>query len=299
MKKKIISLISVVLVAASLSACKKIENKENLSMPINPVITKITEKTGVFTVYDYGKIKLHAYATNDPLNDEVYILENDKLLVGIEMPSFTKNLEEWKEYIISLNKPMKDIFIADHPTGASYVKGVNIYGTADTKNSIEYGSVSNITKGLSQVFGKDFHGENDIIKINKIINEGKILIGGIKFNIIQNGSSYDIEIPEINAIHTHMLGKTTHSIIVSPENMNYMLSVLKNYQDRNYNLILSAHSEPENQDAVTEKINYIRTVKNFSEKYSTKQEFIYNMKKEFPNYSGENYLEMTAGYLYK
>lgn len=299
MKKKIISSVSTFLVATSLSACEKLEKKENLAMPNNPVITRITKKIGNFTIYDYGKIKLHAYTTNDFLNDEVYILENDNLLVGIEMPSFTKNLDEWKKYITSLKKPMRDIFIADHPTGASYVKGINIYGTAEAKNSIEYGSVANITKGLSQTFGKDFHGENDVIKINNIIHEGEILIGGTKFNIIQNGSSYDIEIPEINAIHTHMLGKTTHSIIVSSEHMKYLLSVLKKYQDKNYNLILSAHSEPERQDAVTEKINYIKTLEQFSKKYSEKQDFINNTKKEFPNYSGENYLEMTAEYLYK
>lgn len=299
MKKKIISSVSAVLVAASLSACEKLKEKENLSLNDNPVITKITEKNGNFIIYDYGKIKLHAYTTNDFLNDEVYIIENNNLLIGIEMPSFTKNLEEWKEYITSLKKPMKDIFVADHPTGASYIKGLNIYGTKEVKNSIEKGSVFEITKGLSKAFGKDFHGGDDIIKVNNVIEDGKILIGETEFNIIKNGSSYDIEIPEINVIHTHMLGETTHSIITGPEHIKHMLSVLKNYQDKNYSLILSAHSEPEKQNAVIEKINYIKTLSEFSKKYSNKQDFINNMKKEFPNYSGENYLEMTAGYLYK
>lgn len=32
---------------------------------------------------------------------------------------------------------------------------------------------------------------------------------------------------------------------------------------------------------------------------SPRGEFISEMKKAYPNYSGENYLEMSAGYLYQ
>ena len=35
-------------------------------------------KKGYVDVYDFGDIKLHSYQTNDFMNDESYILENDK-----------------------------------------------------------------------------------------------------------------------------------------------------------------------------------------------------------------------------
>lgn len=292
MKKKAIILISLLLLAGTFSACKNISKEA-----VSPIAIKNSSEN--FTVYDFGKIKLHAYNTNDPLSDEAYILESSTSLVGIELPSFTKNLELWKKYVASLNKPIQDIFIANHPTGASYVKNKNIYATKEAKNSIENGAISFITQGLSKNFGKDFHGESEVIEINKIINPGEFTIGDIKFNIIPNEYSYDIEIPAINSIYTHMLGKTTHSIINKTEEIDTLIKTLKNYQDKNYLFILSAHSTPERQDAVAEKIHYIKKIKEFSKKYHTKEEFIKNIKNEFPNYSGENYLEMTADALYK
>ncbi len=35
----------------------------------------ITLNKGEMHIYDFGKIKLHAYKTNDFLNDEVFIIE--------------------------------------------------------------------------------------------------------------------------------------------------------------------------------------------------------------------------------
>lgn len=297
MKKKVVFLLSSILLVGALTGCGNINTKAGAeTAPV--VITKQAE-SGSFTVYDYGKIKLHAYATNDPLADEAFIVESPDALIGIELPSFTKDLDTWKNYIAGLNKPMNDIFIADHPAGASYVKNMNVYGTETAKESIENGAAAAITQGLYQAFGNSFHGGDDVVKINKVVPEGKVTVGGVEFNIINNGYSYDIEIPALNVIHTHMLGKDVHSIMVSFENMDYMVNILEGYQKAGYSMILSSHYVPEGQDAVTEKIAYIKTVKEFAEKYSDKQEFIDAVKKQFPNYSGENYLEMTAGYLYQ
>ena len=46
-------------------------------------------------VYDFGDIKLHCYQTNDAMNDESYILENDKNVLLLEFPAFYDNLEEF------------------------------------------------------------------------------------------------------------------------------------------------------------------------------------------------------------
>ena len=39
-------------------------------------VSKINLKKGFIDIYDFGEIKLHAYQTNDLMNDECYILEN-------------------------------------------------------------------------------------------------------------------------------------------------------------------------------------------------------------------------------
>ena len=192
---------------------------------------------------------------------------------------------------------MKDIFIVDHPAGANYIKGMTIYGTQGTKDAIKNGAILAITQGLHKTFGDDFCGA-DIAQITKVLPAGKIDVGGIKFELIENGYSYDLAIPEINMIYTHMLGKNTHSIIANEVHMDAMLGVLKSYQTKGYELILSGHSSPEGQDAVAEKIKYVEKIKELAKASKTREDFITNVKKAFPNYNGDNYLEMTAGNLY-
>lgn len=300
MKKKIMFLVSSILIVSSLAGCNSATvNKNPVSNSTYSQVTNIKTEAGNFKVYDYGKYKLHAYATQDSLNDEAFIIEGPDSLVGIELPSFTKNLDMWKDYISSLNKPMKSIFLANHPTGIDYVKGMTIYGTQETADSINGGAVATITQGLYATFGNDFHAGDETVKINKVIPAGKITVDGIEFNVISRGDTYDLEVPALNIIFTHMLGKTTHSILTSNAHIDSMLAVLKEYQDNNYTLILSAHSTPEGQDAVTEKIGYLKKIKELASEYKTSEEFKSAMKEAFPNYDGENYLDMTAGYLYK
>lgn len=180
-----------------------------------PTESHITLKSGSVNVYDYGDVKLHAYFTNDPLADVAYIVEGKKALAGIELPDFTAGLDAWKDYVKSLGKPMNDIFIVCHPAGASYIKGMNVYGTEGAQKSIVSGSTGTTTQGLFAAFGADFHGG------------------------------------------------------------------------------------PEGQDAVAEKIAYLNKTKEIMQQSKTADEFKANMKAAFPDYDGENYLDMTAGFLYK
>ena len=69
-------------------------------------------------------------------------------------------LDAWKDYVKSLGKPMNDIFIVCHPAGASYIKGMNVYGTEGAQKSIVSGSTGATTQGLFAAFGADFHGGN-------------------------------------------------------------------------------------------------------------------------------------------
>lgn len=180
-----------------------------------PTESHITLKSGSVNVYDYGDVKLHAYFTNDPLADVAYIVEGKKALAGIELPAFTAGLNTWKDYVKSLGKPMNDIFIVCHPAGASYIKGMNVYGTEGAQKSIVSGSTGATTQSLFTAFGADFHGG------------------------------------------------------------------------------------PEGQDAVAEKISYLNKTKEIMQQSKTADEFKANMKAAFPAYDGENYLDMTAGFLYK
>lgn len=53
---------------------------------------RIDLKKGFMEIYDFGEIKLHAYQTNDLMNDESYILENKDNVLLVEFPAFYDNL---------------------------------------------------------------------------------------------------------------------------------------------------------------------------------------------------------------
>ena len=60
---------------------------------------------GKVYIYDFGKIKLHAYETNDAMNDTAYIIETENELTGIETPAFYEDLNTYNGYVSKLAKP--------------------------------------------------------------------------------------------------------------------------------------------------------------------------------------------------
>ena len=309
MKTKLALLLSAAVMASMLTACgtqngtaattnEPDQTAQVSAEPTTPTEREVTVDSGSMTVYDFGDTKLHVYNTGDALGDVAYIVEGKDALVGIELPGFTDGLNAWQNYIDTLGKPMNDLFLCDHVTGASYVEGVTIYGTQGAQESIASGSTYATTQGLYETFGDDFHGGSDMANINKVVS-GTVTVAGIDFNLIDHGETYDLEIPSMNAIYTHMLGKTCHSILTSTDHMDAMLETLKSYQSAGYDWILTAHSGVEGQDAVAEKISYVEKTKELAAANDNADDFIVAMKEAFPDYTGENYLEMTAGYLYQ
>ncbi|WP_395150610.1 hypothetical protein [uncultured Allofournierella sp.] len=69
-------------------------------------------------------------------------------------------------------------------------------------------------------------------KITHVIGEGKVTIGGIDFIIKQTAEAFDIEIPEINAVYTHMLGRDCHSIVAGTGHADAMIETLKGYIEK-------------------------------------------------------------------
>ena len=296
MKKKIALLLTTFTMVSCLSVCNA--EASDKAETVVPTIHDAAVESGSVTVYDFGASKLHVYNTGDALGDVAYIVEGKDALIGIELPSFTANLDTWQNYIAGLDKPMNDLFLCDHATGASYVEGMNIYGTQGAQNSIASGSTYATTQGLYETFGDDFHGGADLANINKVVS-GTVTVAGIDFNLIDCGETYDLEIPSMNAVYTHMLGKTCHSILTSTAHMDSMIETLKGYQSAGYDMILSAHSGVEGQDAVAEKIAYVEKAKELAASCDNAEAFMTAMKEAFPDYIGENYLEMSAGYLYQ
>ena len=257
---------------------------------------KINLEKGNILLYDFGKVKVHNYNTNDVLANQVILLEKNNKLLVIESPTFYDNNKELENYIKSLNVEVDGILLAYHMGGGTFLENSKKYSTHNADSYGHNGGGKALIDGFTKAFGEPF--DSKIHNITDYIEKGEITLADIKLNIIPTNDAYDVEIPEINSIYTHMLGSDCHSIIAGVDHANLMIEILKGYLDKNYNLILTSHYVPEELDAVKTKIAYIETLLNIASDSSNANEFMDKAKKEYPNYSGLNYLEMTANFFF-
>lgn len=249
---------------------------------------------GEVNVYDFGGIKLHAYKTNDFIDNEVFIVEKAGKAVIIESPCFFDNIAELTEYLSDLK--VEGMLVAYHGAGATFLPDVPKYATA---NAVEYSEngggkalIDKFTGAFGDIFDKSVH------KITNVIGEGKITIGGIDFVIRPTHEAFDIEIPEINAVYTHMLGHDCHSIVAGAAHADGIIAQLNGYIANGYTLILTSHYTPEDLKDAEAKIAYLENMKKIASGCKTAEEFRAKVKEQYPDYSGENYLDMTAGFFF-
>lgn len=249
---------------------------------------------GEMNIYDFGTAGLHAYKTNDFIDDEVFIVEKNGKAVVIESPCFFDNNEELAGYLKDMD--VKGILIAYHGAGGSFLPEVPKYATQNAAAYSENGGGKALIDNFTNAFGEIF--DHSIHKITDIIDVGKITIGGIDFIIKQTADAFDIEIPEINAVYTHMLGHDCHSIIAGAAHADAMIAELNDYIQKGYDLILTSHYTPEDLKDASAKIAYLENVKVIAANSGSAEEFKEAVQKQYPEYSGENYLDMTAGFFF-
>ena len=251
---------------------------------------RITLEKGEVNVYDFGEIKLHAYRTDDFINDEVFVVEKDGNAVVIESPCFFDNNVALEKYLSNMN--VAGVLIAYHDGGGEFLKGVKTYATQNAKEYGENGGgkalIDKFTAAFGDVFDKSLH------TITDILQPGKVNIGGIEFVIVPTHEAYDIEIPQINAVYTHMLGHDCHSIVAGAGHADAIIAQLEDYIARGFDLILTSHYTPEDLKDAQTKIDYLKTLKTIAQGCLSAAEFKEKVKNEYPDYAGENYLDMTA-----
>lgn len=256
--------------------------------------TTVTLKKGKMHIYDFGSIKLHAYNTNDAMQDEVFIFEKNKQSVILESPCFKDNILELTDYLKDIDK--KGILIAYHGAGGSFLPGIPKYATKNAEDYTKNGGGKALIENFSKVFGENF--DSSVHQITNFLKEGSITIAGITFIIRQTAEAFDVEIPEIHAVYTHMLGHDCHSIVAGADHADAMIAQLKNYIASDYQLILTSHYTPEDLKDVQTKISYLQDVKELAQSCTDAESFKKEISKRFPSYSGENYLNMTAGFFF-
>lgn len=256
--------------------------------------TRVKLEKGEMNVYDFGAVRLHAYKTNDPIDDEVFIVEKNGKAVVIESPCFFDNIRELAEYL--KDTQVEGMFVAYHGSGASFLPEAPKYATQNAADYSENGGGKALINNFANVFGAGF--DASVHKITKLLGEGRVNIGGIDFVIKRTAEAFDIAIPEINAVYTHMLGHDCHSIVAGAAHADAITAELKEYIARGYDLILTSHYTPEDLKDAQTKIDYIENLKKLAADCADAESFKAEVRRQYPEYSGQNYLEMTAGFFY-
>ena len=256
--------------------------------------TTVKLAKGEMNIYDFGGIKLHAYKTNDFIDDEVFIIEKNGKAVMIESPCFFDNIKELTEYLNDVE--VEGVLIAYHGAGAAFLPNVPKYATQNAVDYSENGGGKALVDNFTSTFGEIF--DHSIHKAANVIGEGKVTIGGIDFEIKQTPEAFDIVIPEINAVYTHMLGHDCHSIVAGAGHADGIIAELQSYMEKGYDLILTSHYTPEDLKDAQTKIDYLENLKKIAADCTDADTFKAKVQKEYPSYSGQNYLDMTAGFFF-
>lgn len=252
--------------------------------------TTVKLAKGEVAVYDFGEIKLHAYRTDDVMADEVFIVEKNGQAVVVESPCFFDNEAALSEYVKNMN--IAGMLVAYHAAGGKFLPEVKKYGTMTAKEYAENGGGKALIDGFTKAFGAAF--DNSLHNITEILPAGKTTIGGIDFVIVPNDDAYTIEIPEINAVYTHMLGHDCHSIVGGSGHADAIVAELNGYINKGVTFILTSHYTPEDLKDARTKIDYINDLKKIAAECNTAEEFKQKVGDKYSDYGGANYLGMTA-----
>ncbi|MCI8554725.1 MAG: hypothetical protein HFJ80_07270 [Clostridiales bacterium] len=258
------------------------------------LFTTVRLDQGEMHIYDFGEVKLHAWQTGDPLNDEVFLMEKAGQMVILEPPCFTDSIAALTRYLEG--KPVAGILVAYHGAGASLLPGVPRYSTANAADYTRNGGGQALIRQFASAFGPAF--DSGLHTVTHFIEEGAVSIGGIRFVIRQTAEAFDLEIPEINAVYTHMLGHDCHSIVAGADHADGIIAQLQGYIEAGYDLILTSHYTPEDLKDAQTKIDYLERLKAIAVSSADREAFKAEVKKQYPAYSGENYLDMTAGFFF-
>ncbi|MDR3048476.1 MAG: MBL fold metallo-hydrolase [Elusimicrobiota bacterium] len=254
----------------------------------------LTLKKGAVTIYDFGEIKLHAYQTNNPLGDELFVLEKNGKAVIIEAPLFYENIKELEEYVKSLNVSVEGLFLSYHmAAGASFLSDVKRYSTKTAYEAASKGYAKELIKNFANSFGNLIDPTTNTVT-NYVKDNETVSVAGIKVIIRETREGFDIILPEINAVYLHMMGHDVHSIVAGNASADEIIAQLSAYVKEGYDLILSSHYIAEDRRDIETKIAYLKKLKKIAAKSASRDKFKSSVKKAYPDYTGENYLDMTA-----
>jgi hypothetical protein len=245
--------------------------------------------------YDFGRLRLHNYNSNDAMSDQVLIIERDGVAVAIENPSFISSGIELSEYLQAAKIQVAAKLLSYHMCGSKFLNSVPVYSTAKAEIYGCSGEGAMMVGKFSEAFGSDF--DTSLAPVRSVLSPGLNLLCGFSFELIETPEAFDVILPDIHVLYLHMLGADSHSLATSKGNLDAMIARLEVYSQQNYTLVCSSHHTPENGTDIRKKIDYLRCLDAQARAANSAAELIEAMQNQYPTYQGEHFLAMTANAL--
>lgn len=251
---------------------------------------------GRVDVYTKNGVTLYAYQTRDLIDNEVFVLAKKGRGVVIELPCFFDNIRELTDFLKSKGVTVEAKFVAYHAAGASFLPEVPAYGTESSVAYNTTGGGAGLVANFKNAFGDSF--DPAICEVDHVLEEGEIELAGIRFVVKPNAEAFDLEIPEINCVYTHMMGHDCHSIVAGCPHADGIISQLNYYIRKGFDLVLTAHYTPEDLKDAQTKVDYLTNLKEIALESESADEMKAKVQEQYPDYSGMNYLDMTVGFFF-
>ena len=216
--------------------------------------------------------------------------------IVIELPCFFDNIRELTDFLKSEGVTVEAKFVAYHAAGASFLPEVPAYGTESSVAYNTTGGGTGLAANFKNAFGDSF--DPAICEVDYVLEEGEIELAGIRFVVKPNAEAFDLEIPEINCVYTHMMGHDCHSIVAGCPHADGIISQLNYYIRKGFDLVLTAHYTPEDLKDAQTKVDYLTNLKEIALESESADEMKAKVQEQYPDYSGMNYLDMTVGFFF-
>ncbi len=253
-------------------------------------------ETGSVRIYDFEDIALHAYQTNDPLSNEVFVVEKNGRGFVIEYPCFRSNIVELETYLTKNSISIEGIVASYHMAGASFLSGTPVYATKEASEYGHAGGGKALIDGFAATFGSSF--DSSVAKVTNIIEGNTLTLAGVNLLIARNNDAFDIELPQLGAVYLHMMGHDCHSIVGGAAHADALIAQLQGFLEKDISLVLTSHYTPEEQKDVRAKIAYLKDLKALAAASENADDFKHAVEEKYPAYAGQNYLEMTCGFFF-
>jgi len=255
-----------------------------------------TLEHGMITKIACGDMNVRVYSTKDAIEDQVIILDRQGKGIIIELPCFHDSIAELTKYLADNKLEIVGKLVSYHAAGSSFLPDVKNYLTESAVAYNTDGEGAHLVQNFSGVFGAAF--DSGIINAGEKLNGGKMNIAGIDIEIIPNGDAFEVCIPAAKAVYVHMIGHDCHSIVAGAVHADALVANLQGYLDKGIEIFLSSHYVPETRKDVETKIAYLNDLKAIASECGSGTEFEEKVMAKYPNYSGLNYLDMSAGFFF-